>query len=57
MLKDIIASIWALVMAVMSLQIPLAEYTFTFLELFIYGFLFYIVLWFLFGLGSKGGTK
>jgi hypothetical protein len=57
MLKDIIASLWALVMAVMSLQIPLAEYTFTFLELFIYGFLFYIVLWFLFGLGSKGGTK
>jgi hypothetical protein len=57
MLKDIIASLWALVMAVMSLQIPLAEYTFTFLELFIYGFLFYIVLWFLFGLGSKGGSK
>jgi hypothetical protein len=56
MLKDIIASIWTLVISVMSIEVPLAEYKFTFLELFIYGFLFYIVLWFLFGLGSKKGA-
>lgn len=57
MLKGTIADLWSLVMKVMSLQVPIAEYSFTFLELLIYGFLFYIVLTFLFGIGSKGGSK
>jgi hypothetical protein len=57
MLKDIISALWSLVINVMSLSIPLAEYSFTFLELLIYGFLFYIVLRFLFGFGRKGGSN
>lgn len=52
-LKEFVQFIWTVVIEVMSLEIPLFEYKFTYLQLMIYGYLVYIILKFLFNFGEK----
>lgn len=53
MLKDIVQSLWNMVISVMDISFPIGEYKLSFMELFIYGMLVTMILKLLFNWGDK----